>query len=131
MMALPLMAAATLAPACWVLTTALPAGATVNRTQLTPGPCPERPVRLLRHDTSSGRNVARQDLAPGTALGRLWVPETAVAPGQKLRLISHIGPVIVEREVEAVQAAGPGKPLFVRVPGERPFPAPPVAGVQP
>ena len=37
-----------------------------------------------------------------------------IGPGQKLYVSVHVGPVVVQRQVEALQPANPGQKLFVR-----------------
>jgi len=39
---------------------------------------------------------------------------TVIIPGQKIYVSVRVGPVVVQREVEALQPANPGQSLFVR-----------------
>ena len=87
--------------------------------------CPEEPLpAAFRYDPNESvvravRSLAEGEVAPAP-------PPFAVArvePGRKLRLQARIGAVVVEREVEAVQATA-GENLFVRAADGAVFAAP-------
>jgi len=94
----------------------IPAGTVPAGDALRPQSCPEKPLMpAFRYDPNEGvvrvvRTLAEGEIAPAP-------PPFAVArvePGRKLRLEAKVGAVVVEREVEAVQAGAAGESLFVR-----------------
>lgn len=77
-----------------------------------PASSPDRPVRYDRLD-----RVARATRALSAGETISEIPQFALAvvrPGEHLFVEAHIGAVIVSQEVEALQAAGPGRSIFVR-----------------
>lgn len=72
-------------------------------------------VQVLRYDEGIHafrllRNLASGDTIEGPSSSFL----TEVVPGDKLYLTVQVGPVLVQREVEALQPARLGETLFVR-----------------
>lgn len=78
--------------------------------------CPDgKPDNPYRHDAALGVARLSRPIAQGDIV-RPW-PEFGIAmvrPGDRLEMVSAAGPVRVERDVEALQAARPGQRLFVR-----------------
>jgi len=110
--ALPAQAADT----CLRATHALAAGAVPAASDFTAEACNDaKPLPAVRYDKAL--HVARlsRDLQPGDVIADLPASlMTGIVPGQKLYVQVHIGPVVVQREVEALQPADPGQKLFVR-----------------
>ena len=78
-------------------------------------PCTESVVDGLWFDRTQGVMRARRDLKPGEILHAPPASALAtVAPGDPMVLEVSVGPVKVQRRVEAVQAARPGQGLFAR-----------------
>jgi hypothetical protein len=81
----------------------------------------------LRFDKMIGAVRAARDIPVGETVGP--APATALAaviPGQPLFLKVHIGPVVVTRQVEAIQAAKAGQSVFVKANDGAVFSAPAV-----
>ena len=107
--------------------TAAPLACMATREDLAPGqpilaenveaiPCSRRAVAPgLGYDADRSTPVARAPIPAGSYLGPLRVPKTApVASGQAMSLRFVSGPVVVEREVVALQPGFPGSNAFVR-----------------
>lgn len=79
-------------------------------------PCSGRPVAAgLGYDADRATPVARLPIPAGSYLGPLRVRRSApVASGQAMSLRFVSGPVVVEREVVALQPGFPGSNAFVR-----------------
>lgn len=79
----------------------------------------------FRYEPNAGAVRTLRDLHAGEILAAAPLSMlAAIRPGQALYVASHVGPVIVERRVEAVQAAAAGHGLFVRSTDGAIFPAP-------
>lgn len=78
--------------------------------------CPEHVSRdAFRYDARTGAARVVRDLAPGEIVTAFsGFDAGAIAPGDRLTLVTVEGPVRIEREVTAMQAAGPGRRLFVK-----------------
>ncbi|HWA90283.1 MAG TPA: hypothetical protein VG889_09630 [Rhizomicrobium sp.] len=77
--------------------------------------CPKDASRPYRYDRAGGIARLTREVAAGEVLRP--APELDVAmvrPGDTLELTSGAGPVRIERDVTALQAARPGQRLFVR-----------------
>ncbi|MEO8113195.1 MAG: hypothetical protein ABI655_02360 [Phenylobacterium sp.] len=102
--------------ACVRVTHAVAAGATPTKADFVPSSCEASlPPGVFRYDPRARTLRATRDLEAGETLTA--VPEFALAavhPGQRLYVQAQVGPVFVEREVQAVQSARPGQHLFVR-----------------
>lgn len=101
---------------CRVLINAKHAGEAVYAEDVEPAACPKRqPAAALRYDARHQQVQARSDLAPGTQLGRAFLPpRPAVAKGDKVVLTVAVGHVSISRGAEAVQSARVGQPFFAR-----------------
>lgn len=110
--ALPAQAADT----CLRATHALAAAAVPVASDFTAAACDEtRPMPAVRYDRTLRAARLSRALQPGETIADLPVSMiTGIVPGQKLFVQVHVGPVVVEREVEALQPANPGQKLFVR-----------------
>lgn len=72
-------------------------------------------VAALRYDRRASAVRASAPLSAGTMLGRVALTSGPdVEAGAKLTLVSAIGPVRIERHVEALQAGRSGSRVFVR-----------------
>lgn len=112
-------------PPCLRAIAALDAGSTSDAAGFERVACPDRRLAsAFRYDESRrsirlSRPLARGDIVPA-------YPEFALAAvrsGDRLTLISVAGPVRIERQVEALQAARAGERLFVRSPDGQVFAA--------
>src|SRR5258706_6137758 len=116
------------AASCGRMLRAVRAGARPAPGDDAPAPCDVRnPERPFGYDHQTRRVRAARDIAPGETLqsppASLMV---AIHPGASLRLQTTIGAVTVERDVEAMQAARSGDPVFVRAADGSVFAAPAV-----
>jgi hypothetical protein len=112
-------------PPCLRAIAAMDAGSTPDAAGFERVACPDRPLAsAFRYDESRrsirlSRPLARGDIVPA-------YPEFALAAvrsGDRLTLISVAGPVLIERQVEALQPARAGERLFVRSPDGQVFSA--------
>lgn len=100
-------------------------GETVVLADVSPTSCEDGVERAFRIDPRWRTLTAVRDLQPGEVLsGAPSSTLAAVRPGDRLFLSIRVGPVTVEREVEAVQAARAGEAVFVRGADGRVFQAP-------
>jgi len=101
---------------CLELLVDLPAGTVPIDSQFRSVPChASRQHASFRYDASRGLNVVAHDLMAGNVVH--VYPEhgrSLVRPGQVLTLVVHSGPVVVERQVRALQKAASGQSLFVQ-----------------
>lgn len=67
--------------------------------------------------------VRRAAPGPDAAARSAAMSRPAISPGDHLRLVTVVGPVTIERDVEAVQAAERGDDVFVRSSDGRVFSA--------
>ena len=118
---------------CASLAAPLAAGETVAPSDLTQVPCEGAATRgLIRFDRSDGVARAVTSLPAGTRLGRISVPEVpAIGAGDKLTLVSTVGPVRIERSVVALQPGRTGGRLFVLAPDGEVISAPIAATAAP
>ncbi len=102
--------------ACLEPTRALAAGETVSTQDFRSASCGAEPaLPSLRYDARSRAARAVRDLSPGDRIATAPASAfAAVKPGETLNVRTQAGPVVVEREVTALQTGWPGKPLFVR-----------------
>jgi len=117
--------AASDAAGCFEAARALPAGAVVTVENAVPVPCDgNRTAAILRYDRSARAALLVAGLPAGGYLGRLAnLPSGTVAKGDRLTLRSAAGPIVVEREVTALQAGRSGERIFVRDAGGAVFAA--------
>ncbi len=101
---------------CRVMRVARTAGAVVSESDALAYPCPRYKVAAkLRYDTRRRVSVAREALAEGDALGRVYLPPPPdVLPGDRIELAAHIGHVVVSRLATALQVARASERFFVR-----------------
>lgn len=100
---------------CFAASRELPAGSVLSAGDVVVSPC--RPVSKrvpLRYDRLAGAPVAAAVIPAGTYLGRLApLAQVRIEKGQRLTLRSASGPVVIEREVVAMQSGAPGGRVFV------------------
>lgn len=103
-------------PGCFEAARALPAGAPIAAENVVPTACDSgRAVADLRYDSSAQAALLRTAVPAGGYLGQLPNPPSGrVAKGARLTLRSMAGPVVIEREVTALQAGRSGERIFVR-----------------
>ena len=110
------LAAVSAAPPCMRATHALAVGAVPTARDFAAIACGDaKPVRVLRYDAAQRAARLMRPLQPGEVIAA--VPASMVAairPGETLYVQAHVGSVVVQREVEALQPARPGQKLFVR-----------------
>ena len=90
-------------------------GDTPTRADLSPAACGADPVAALGYDPHTRLAGFTRDVAAGDVI--VAPPGSALADlprGQALRLRVAVGAVIIEREVQTLQPARRGEPLFVR-----------------
>jgi flagella basal body P-ring formation protein FlgA len=129
---LPALFAAPYGAACFEVVRALLSGTPLAAEDVRQVPCDAaRTAAAVRYDASAGTAVALSPLSAGDYLGRLAeVPAKGVAKGARLTLRSSAGPVIIEREVTAIQAGRAGQRIFVQDAGGKIFAAPLVVGAE-
>lgn len=119
-MTLAILTAAAASPApgapCLRALRPLPAGEAPTAADFAPaacGPRPPRPAFVL--DTRSRTARSARDLAEGEIVPALpSFAFAAVRPGQAVWIETRVGPVVVQRQVQAVQAARAGQRVFVK-----------------
>ncbi|MFI4973088.1 MAG: hypothetical protein ACHP84_00955 [Caulobacterales bacterium] len=101
---------------CFTVVSPVAAGSFAPIDDFGPAICATAPVRrALRYDARSGAVRAGQDLQPGELVAAAPASLLAhVRPGERLTLAARVGPVKVERSVEALQPAVEARGLFVR-----------------
>lgn len=101
---------------CFEAARALPAGTPVVAENVVPAACdPDRTVASLRYDKSAQAALLVAAVPEGEYLGRLPHPPSGrIAKGARLTLRSMAGPVVIEREVTALQAGRSGGRIFVQ-----------------
>lgn len=101
---------------CMRATRALAVGAVPSAEDLVPADCGQaRPATAVRYDRQMRavrlvRAVQRDEIVPAVPSSVL----AAISPGQRLYVAVQVSPVVVQREVIALQPANPGQKLFVR-----------------
>lgn len=101
---------------CFEAARALPAGTPVVAENVVPVVCePGRAAAGLRYDKSARAALLVAAVPEGEYLGRLPHPPSGrIAKGARLTLRSRAGPVVIEREVTALQAGRSGERIFVQ-----------------
>jgi len=94
----------------------IPAGAYLSEDDLAPVRCQDGATGgWLGYDPAARGFFARVALRAGTYLGRVPVnPQPSATEGRQLVYRTSEGPVMVEREVVALQSGRAGRPVFVR-----------------
>jgi hypothetical protein len=122
---LMVLAAAGAQPGCMKLVSPVEAGAYPTRADLAPADCAQPAAAAFVHDRTAGSVRALRDLAAGEIVASVPLSSVAgIRPGQPLVIEAHVGPVVVRRQVEALQAARPGEKLFVKAAEGAPFAIP-------
>jgi hypothetical protein len=85
----------------------------------------------LGYDRAARVARLRRDVAAGDVVRGALSALSAVRPGQKLILQAHVGPVVVERQVEVALPARTGERVVVRGADGRIFSAPAPTGANP
>jgi len=101
-------------PACLRLVRAVRAGTVVVAADVEPAPCEAGRMQRLRWDRAARAPRAAADLQAGDQIRAAAGVLPVVRAGDRLVLQVRIGPVLVEREVEAVRPARAGEKVFVR-----------------
>ncbi len=101
---------------CMRATHSLIAGQVPSEDDLIPTDCGDvKPASVVRYDADLRSVRFARSIQPNEIIGS--IPKdlmAAVTPGQRLYVSVKVGPVTVERVVEAMQPAKPGQSLFVR-----------------
>lgn len=94
---------------------AIPAGHPIGIDHVVPTDCRSARPPAMRYDRISGILTAAVAIESGAYLGRLRLgASAAVAKGSTLTLRSASGPVVIERQVTALQPGRSGSRIFVR-----------------
>jgi len=95
---------------------AMAAGAVPTPKDFAPAACEAvKPAAVTRYDTTLRAARLSRALQPNEVIAAIPAAMMAgVSPGDTLSVQVRVGPVVVEREVEALQPAHPGQKLFVR-----------------
>ena len=102
--------------ACYMATADIPAGRHIVDGDVARTPCTaDAPAIGLGYDRGLGAPIASSAIDAGGYLGAIMplATEPAVA-GQELTLRIMDGPIIIERDVVAIQSGRPGSKVFVR-----------------
>jgi flagella basal body P-ring formation protein FlgA len=102
-------------------TRSIAAGAFVRASDVAALPCKVTAPSPLRYDRVVRVARAARSIAAGECIAGSSILMAAIVPGQKVRAVTKIGAVKIERAVEALQAAGPGERLFVRASDGAPY----------
>ncbi|WP_443751365.1 hypothetical protein [Asticcacaulis solisilvae] len=104
------------ADTCLRATRALAVGAVPGVSDFTAVACDgTKSAPAVRYDAAMRAARMTRALQPGDVIAAIPASMMAgISPGQKLFVQVHVGPVVVQREVEALQPASPGQKLFVR-----------------
>lgn len=117
---------------CLVVTQAVPAGAYPLSSDFSPAVCDQTARRgAFSYDAQTKTVRAKRDLEPGEHIEA--VPTSAFATvraGQPLFLEAHVGPVLIQRQVQALRPAGPGRAVLVQAMDGAVFSAP-MADIRP
>ncbi|PSJ42213.1 hypothetical protein [Allosphingosinicella deserti] len=103
-------------PLCRIVRTPLAEGSVITAANTEEAACVSgRPLAAVRYDRHAHAVRAAGPLEAGAALGPILLSDGLAADsGDKLLLVSRVGPVEVQRAVVAIQAALPGSRMFVR-----------------
>lgn len=103
-------------PSCMRATRALIAGAVPAADDLVEVDCGDiKPPLVVRYDADMRTVRLARPVHADEIIAAIPVSMTAaVSPGEKLFVVIRVGPVMLQREVEALQPANPGQKLFVR-----------------
>jgi flagella basal body P-ring formation protein FlgA len=102
-------------PPCFAAARDIAAGTVLGAADVIAVECQAGKGAAIRYDRASGAVIASVALPVGAYLGRIVpLPEGQVAKGTVLMLRSAAGPVVVERQVTAMQSGRSGGQVFVR-----------------
>jgi hypothetical protein len=119
------LAAAGAQPGCMKLVSPVAAGAYPVLADLEPAECTAPAAAAFVHDRTAASVRAIRDLAAGEIVAAVPLSSVAgIRPGQALVIEAHVGPVVIRRQVHALQAARPGEKLFVKAAEGAPFAIP-------
>lgn len=101
---------------CFASSRDIARGAPITASDVSAVPCdPMRQRASIGFDADVRAPVAVEALPAGSYLGRLLpLSSSHVTKGQKLILRSRSGPVVIERDVVAMQSAASGARVFVQ-----------------
>lgn len=118
---------------CMVVLSPIAAGVAPRAEDLQSAPCGEvRPARAFSFDRTARVARALRALHPGETVAAIAPSSlTAVRPGDAYVVTARSGPVVVQRQVVAVQPAKPGQSMFVKGADGEVFAAPAPTEVQP
>ena len=104
------------AATCVRATHALAAGAVPSAEDFAAADCgSEHPARAVRYDAAQRSARLSRPVKADEVIAAIPAAMLAgVVPGQTLYVQIRVGPVVVQREVTALQPASPGQRLFVR-----------------
>ncbi len=105
-------------------------GAVALQADFEAAPC-EDAGAALSYDRVARVARLRRDVAAGEVVRGTRSALSTVRPGQHLILQAHVGPVVVERQVEVVRPARAGERVAVRGADGRIFSAPAPTGARP
>lgn len=100
---------------CMRATRALAIGAVPAAGNFTAADCGGAPIPAVRYDAAMRAVRLVHALRPGDVIRAMPAAMmTGISPGDTLTVAVKVGPVVVQRQVEALQPANPGQRLFVR-----------------
>jgi hypothetical protein len=98
---------------CLVAREVIAAGSVVGARQFARSSCPAGVPNFLRYDAGSGSVRTLHQLEMGDVIPSLSIVERQqVDPGQAVLLRTAVGPIVVERQMRALQPGVPGRKLF-------------------
>lgn len=108
---------------CYAARRPIELGAAISAEHLEQAACATRArTGLVRYDRAAGVARATQPIIAGDHLGRMMASPPAAEAGDELTLTVALGPVTIQRTVQAVQTSRGGA-VFVRDADGRVFPA--------
>ena len=113
-------------PPCLRATRSLPAGAVPIAADFSASSCDRAsPNKAFHYDVEARTFRTERPIADGeVVILPAGFRPAGVRPGQKFEIRTKVGVVSIARTVEAVQAARPGQPVFVRAADGRVFVVP-------
>lgn len=126
LLAISALAAATIdnastASPCMRLRRAISAGQPILAGEAEPAPCTDA-AQAFRYDSRGGLALASRDLTQGEIVPAVPAGAfAAVRAGDALHLRVAVGPVVIERDVTALQSAHANERVFVRASGGETF----------
>lgn len=101
---------------CYTANNYIPAGTQIRMDWLDKVACKQdKNIVSIGFDRQARVAIATQDIFSGSYLGRLYLPnKQTIRQGDKLIFITENGPVIIQREVTALQGVQSGQKIFVK-----------------